>query len=421
MQNLCKPTITLFHDTRRALKDGSYPVKLRVTFVIITAAGRKHIQKYYATGFSLSVEQWTKVRGVPRTEELRIVKGELAKIEAAAIDVCQNYEVLTPDLFESAYLNYGTYSSVNDLFAEVQEKLKDQGRYGSEMAYRNALASLVSFAGRELILFGELTKEWLEKYEGWMIEKGRSISTIGMYLRALRAIYRLAIDKKVIGQELYPFGSNGYMIPSGKAFKRALTAEQKDALLLYETSDSARREALDFWMLSYYWFGLNMTDLLMLTWDKIVGDVVLVERAKTIRTKRDRTVIKIPVAAEAREILKRRSIRSINAQGYVFPVLEHGITKSVAFNRIKGFIKRCNKFLKPIGEELGLPFKLTTYSARHTFATTLKRKGVPTWFIQQAMGHESEATTENYFGTFLTEEAVEFAAHLSPQKEAKTA
>lgn len=419
MQTQCKAFIAIIHDTRRALKGtATFPVKLRVTFLSILPTGKRHTQKYFPTGFNLTVEDFQKIKGSPRSEDLKLIKGELAKIEQKAIAVCDRYEVITPAVFAADFLNYGSYRTVSDLFSVYESRLHTQNRFGSECAYRNALASLKAYSGKSDILFGELTPEWLREYERWMIERGRSISTVGIYLRCLRAIYKQAVSDRIIGGELYPFGSKRYQIPTSRAFKRALTEAQKDFILLYETADAGRREALDFWMLSYFCYGLNIKDILCLTWDKIVDDVMLVERAKTAVTERDKTVISIPISDEVKDIIRRHGVRSLNPRGFVFPILEHGISALTKFHRVKSFIKRCNKELRLVGEEMGLSFSLTTYSARHTFATVMKNRGVPLRFIKEALGHNSEATTESYLSSFMTEDKIKFAEVLKAKKQA---
>ena len=59
-----------------------------------------------------------------------------------------------------------------------------------------------------------------------------------------------------------------------------------------------------------------------------------------------------------------------------------------------------NKDLQEIGSALGISIKLTTYVARHTFATVMKYQGVPTSIIGQALGHEDEKTTRIYLDSF---------------------
>ncbi len=76
---------------------------------------------------------------------------------------------------------------------------------------------------------------------------------------------------------------------------------------------------------------------------------------------------------------------------------------------ISQFIKTSNKYLKRIGKQLGIESELTTYTARHSFATRLKRKGASTEFIKESLGHQNIQTTENYLDSFEDTERVKWA------------
>lgn len=71
-----------------------------------------------------------------------------------------------------------------------------------------------------------------------------------------------------------------------------------------------------------------------------------------------------------------------------------------------------NKRLKEIGEDLGLPLTLTTYVARHSQATVLKRAGVSTAVIREIMGHSSERVTQIYLDSFDNEQIDNAMKHL---------
>jgi site-specific recombinase XerD len=68
--------------------------------------------------------------------------------------------------------------------------------------------------------------------------------------------------------------------------------------------------------------------------------------------------------------------------------------------KIKQATKTINKYMRRIGEKLEIDMKLTTYTARHSFATILKRSGAPIEFISESLGHKDLKTTENYLDSF---------------------
>lgn len=113
---------------------------------------------------------------------------------------------------------------------------------------------------------------------------------------------------------------------------------------------------------------------------------------------------------EAMEIISRYNT---GLTGYIFPILSFAHkTEQMKLNRLHKVITKVNKALKLIGQELGLPIKLTTYVARHSFATVLKRAGVSTSIISESLGHSSEKITQIYLDSFENSQIDEAFSHL---------
>ena len=157
--------------------------------------------------------------------------------------------------------------------------------------------------------------------------------------------------------------------------------------------------------------GMNLKDIALLKWkDNIIGDRIVYVRAKTINTKnaQDHNIIKIE--PEIEKILNRYS----KENEYVFPILEPGLSALTIRYRIKGTLKKISKDLKEIAAELKIDVadQITHYWARHTYATTLKRSGISTAIISEALGHSSEATTKAYLDKFEQSEIDNTFRHL---------
>ena len=90
---------------------------------------------------------------------------------------------------------------------------------------------------------------------------------------------------------------------------------------------------------------------------------------------------------------------------YIFPVLDNKqhITEAQINNRLNKILGQINRDLKTLGERAGIETPLTTYVARHSFATALRQAGTTTAVISQAMGHKSEAVTAIYLDSFASE------------------
>lgn len=78
-------------------------------------------------------------------------------------------------------------------------------------------------------------------------------------MRNLRAVFNYAIRQKIISQDIYPFGKHGYRIPEGDSIKKALNADERDLYFKYVPENESQERALDFWKLSYYLNGVNLS------------------------------------------------------------------------------------------------------------------------------------------------------------------
>ena len=106
---------------------------------------------------------------------------------------------------------------------------------------------------------------------------------------------------------------------------------------------------------------------------------------------------------------------------FIFPILEVGITPLRKYEVIHLFVRFINDWMKHILKNLGIDKKATTYVARHTFSTILKRSGASTEYIQEALGHSDVKTTESYLDSFGKEVKKEFALRLTSFKNEEMA
>ena len=162
--------------------------------------------------------------------------------------------------------------------------------------------------------------------------------------------------------------------------------------------------SIDIFAFTYYCGGINFIDTTNLTHVNIIEGKLVYKRHKTNK------LIKIPMQPQAIELIKKYHRKD---SPYLFTILsdfhETEIQKS---NRIHKVIAKVNKWLKEIDEDLGLPLTLTTYVARHSQATVMKRAGVSTSVIREIMGHSSERVTQIYLDSFDNEQISEAMSNL---------
>ena len=133
-------------------------------------------------------------------------------------------------------------------------------------------------------------------------------------------------------------------------------------------------------------------DMAYLTSKNIVGGRLIYTRRKTGK------LINLPLSSEALSVLE---VKNNTGGNYLFPILSSSHkTEQMKLNRLHKVITKVNRVLKQIGKELNLSVKLTTYVARHSFATVLKREGVSTSIICETLGHSSEKVTQIYLDSF---------------------
>ena len=171
------------------------------------------------------------------------------------------------------------------------------------------------------------------------------------------------------------------------------------------SANNAYKElAIDLFTFSYFTGGINFTDMARIKHDNIIDGRLAYKRKKT------KKLIQLPLQPKAMGIINKYKSPS---NPYIFPILStFHKTEQQKINRIHKVIGKVNKHLKALGVELDLDKKLTTYVARHSFSTTLKRSGVSTSLICEALGHSSEKITQIYLDSFENDQIDEAMSNL---------
>ena len=399
-------TVNIFHDLRRVKKNNLYPVKVRVTF--------DRRSKYMETGIDLSKEDFEKLSSRRISKELLDIKENLLELEAKANSIIKivrpfNFPVFIEKFKQKTY--DATY--VETLYVEIIDKLMAQCRVGTADNYKSSLQSLLLF--KKNLRFEDVSDTFLFRYETWMLERGRSITTVGIYCRCLRAIFNEAIYRKIISLDYYPFGKRKYQMPVSKNIKKALKLQDIGKIYFYQPKQEKGLEAKAraFWLFSYFANGMNMKDIALLKFKNISDEFLTFERAKTIRsTRTNPKLITVYINDDIRAIIRKWSNWDKSRENYVFPILKPGLTPSQQRDRIKEFTRDVNDGIKTICIETGIEEHVTTYSARHSFSTVLKRSGASIEFISEALGHTDVKTTESYLDSFENEMKKEFSNSL---------
>lgn len=387
-------TVSPMLDTAHPKKSGKCPVKIRVTY--------KRTRCYYPTGKDMTPEEWealptTKARTLAAVRKdiessyqiVRSAVEELATSGAFSLDALNNR------------LKGAASDTVNTAFRAKMDQLERAGRVGSMVVYRGVLLGLERFAGSH-IRFDAVTPSWLGRYSAFLLSEGKAQTTVAIHLRHLRAILNEARRQGIIREAQYPFGKDRYEIQEGEGRKMALTLEQIGRLARYEDGSDATAKYRDYWLFLYLCNGINVADFVRLKFRDIVNGEICFVRQKTERTTRTRKEIRVIVTDRMQAIIDRWG-NPPAPDRFIFPVLD-GSEDAMRRKLKTQFLTRAiNKRMKEVGEQLGIG-PISTYTARHSFATVLKRAGANIAYISESLGHSDLKTTENYLASFEREE-----------------
>jgi len=407
-------TATTIFDTRYKAKgnlklseaDKLYPVKYRITFM--------SIQKYYSTGFNLTNEEWD---SMPKTRDENLKKTR-KHIQDGFNKLKEILEELNENdgfSFESLNirLSKGMKNSVISAIYGRSEALKNNGQIGSSEWYFYAAKSIERFVDKDL-KFSQITAEWLKKFEKFLLDEGKSYTTISMYMRPLQATMRQAREQGIISKPQYPFVKDKYQIPTGTGRKLALTLEQIGEVIKYPLVSDAEKRSRDLWLFSYLCNGINLNDMLRLKYSNISDGEVHFYRQKTLNKSRIKKEIAATLLPEMQKIIDTWGNSNKKQDSYIFPFLSAGLSPIDERRIVKNLTKLMNDKMSAIGEALGYG-KISSYWARHSYATVLKRSGANIAFISESLGHADLKTTENYLAAFEKTERTKNANKLIPE------
>lgn len=226
-----------------------------------------------------------------------------------------------------------------------------------------------------------------------------SENTKRMYLRQLKAIFNFAIKEGYTNMK-NPFDD----LELGSIGRRKAALSEQELIQLIEYIPQNKEEELgkDFFILSIHCCGANLGDILLLKNSNIENDIVSFIRRKT--KSKNAKPIEFHLTDEAKSLFNKYGKITPNApNSLILPYLANPKSEINLANRISKKIKEINAGLKSICDALGWRKIITTYNARHTFATTLRNNQMTTEEIQRFLGHRSSKTTETYLGSLSTE------------------
>jgi site-specific recombinase XerD len=378
--------ISVILEKRTPRKDGTFPVKLRITI------DRK--SRYYSLETHLTPREFKKVQKHDPPEPYKAIKVRIDDSVKVASSVLKGLPKPSFEQFKVLFKLKSIGANVVKYYEIIISECESEGRIGTATNYKCAKKSMEKLMDLENVNFKDITPQWLKQYEKIMKQKFKSPSTISIYMRTLRTVYNRAIQDGLVSLEHYPFGKK-YTIPTSENNKRPLERSDIEAIAKYN-GDPVTEKYRDFFLLSYYLVGLNFADLLTIKWSQLDDNILEVVRKKTASTTGKLKKIQLVVNKKAKEIIDKHGIRS---NSYVFDIIDPNDNPETVKRKTQNFNRAVNQALERISSKTNLNKKISAMYARHSAASHALANGATIADISQALGHADLKTTSNYISS----------------------
>lgn len=400
-------------DKRREYEGCLYKIRIRVIY-------QRKIWEF-TPGCMVTEDIWN--NELPKSKSPKIV--EIRKDLQSSFELVKKHVRELSDSGDFSFelmnnrMKAGAGDTINAAFRTKINDLSKEGREGTRLYYDNVLKGIERFKG-ENIKLKSVSVAWLRSYEKFLLSektgkkedaKGKSYTTVGFHMRAIRAIMNKAKSDKLIKDSDYPFGEGGYKITTGKGRHLALTLSQIAQIFEYSDGKESTAYYRDLFVFSYLCNGINFADMARLKYLDIQGGEIVWLRQKTINTDTVKEEIQAYLTPEMQSIIDRWGNEAKPAN-FIFPILTGGESQAEIKAIVKNTIKHTNNRLERIGKELNLG-KISTYTARHSFATILKNSGANISYISESLGHANIVVTKNYLSGFEKSERIKNAVTLT--------
>ena len=266
------------------------------------------------------------------------------------------------------------------------------GRCRTARNYQSALNSFMLFRGQEDIALDMIDSGVVQSYEAWLKSRGVCRNTSSFYMRILRAVYNSAVEKGVVSQAR-PFAR--VYTGTDRTRKRAVGLAVVKALRAADLGGCRQQDfARDMFLMSFFLRGISFVDLAHLRKSDLRDGYLYYTRSKT----RQRLCVKWEPLMQ--QIVDKYSGLT-DSSPYLLPIIsDDGIYNKVYRNAQA----RIAYHLKRIAAKMKIAENLTLYVARHSWASIARSSNVPVAVISEALGHDSERTTQIYLQSIQTSE-----------------
>lgn len=387
-------TVNVICYKSKVLKNNESPLMVRV------CKDRK--RKYISLGISVNPTYWDFNRNAPKPQCPNkeyidsLIAQKVQEYSTQIIELKAMDRDFTATSLVEKVSKPNKVKTVGEVFVEQMNLLQEAQKLSYMFSIQQTYNSLLKFNKHLNIYFVDIDVSWLKRYEAWLRKQGLAANTIKGKFVDIRTMYNIAIDENLVKVEHYPFRKFKIAKLQQETAKRAISKEDITRIIEYKTKNPLVQFAIDIFTFTYIMGGINFVDISTLTKENMMDNRLVYIRHKT------KKLIQLPLQDKAIELIEKYHDDN---NPYLFPILKaYHKTEQQKFNRVHKIISNVNKRLKKIGKELEIPITLTTYVARHSHATVLKKAKVATSIISESLGHSSEKVTQIYLDSFGNEQ-----------------
>ncbi len=380
-------------DRRSSRTDGRHPLKLLVVI------NRNPIR--ISLGHSIHPKDWNDKLQIVRNSckdfenltrfnnwlqsEKSKVLSKLVKLEESG-----NLNRLSANDIKNTLTQKNAEAMTLEFFNLVIADMETAKKFGNARVYMTVSRSIANYMNGKDFPLKQITYAWLKKYESWYLSRGNTTNGLSVNIRTLRSLYNMAIKQNKISNEYYPF--TDYSIKTQETRKRAISREDIIKFLQFKPIIGWHSRAKDYFLISFYLMGASFVDIAFLKMKNIINGRIEYKRQKTGKLH------SIPISKPLQEILDRY-MKGKKENDFILGIVKSDDLKKQLIE-VRADLKRYNKSLKEIGTLCGIESSISSYVARHSYATNAKKLGVPTAVISEALGHKTEMITQVYLDSF---------------------
>ena len=263
--------------TSKTLANGEHPLMLRLT--------KNRKLKYISLHLSLNAQYWDAKKGRPRRhcpnreKIIALIEQKIREYEDQIVDFKASERDYTLHTLVDKASNKVVRQTVGEYLSEYIERQRQENRIGNAMTFVHSQTAMIRCFGSLDFYFIDIDTEFLKKLETWPRTKAHySDNSIGIRFRSLRALYNQAVADNLVKKNNYPFEIFKVSKFRETTAKRALSKDDRRIQMFTRTKypKPFLQLAKDLFLFSYLSCGINLTDMLHLTYNNLAGDRILI-------------------------------------------------------------------------------------------------------------------------------------------------